>query len=140
MFIKLTDYHGNSVSLDPRKLLKLRPALANLGDPDGCTLVDWGIGGIFALGNVQMIAGVFAPYVRLAGLHDPSGGQIYLNAGAIDAVLVDHAYAGACVAVVAEAFSNPRVPTRNRIPLLESVDVATAALDRAKADFCPGQS
>ena len=42
MFIKLTDYHGNSVSLDPRKLLKLRPALANLGDPDGCTLVDWG--------------------------------------------------------------------------------------------------
>jgi hypothetical protein len=73
-------------------------------------LVDWGIGGIFALGNVQMIAGVFAPYVRLAGLHDPSGGQIYLNAAAIDAVLVDHPYAGACVAVVAEAFSNPRVP------------------------------
>ena len=75
MFIKLTDYHGNLVSLDPRKLLKLRPALANLGDPDGCTLVDWGIGGIFALGNVQMIAGVFAPYVRLAGLHDPLAGR-----------------------------------------------------------------
>jgi len=41
MFIKLTDYHGNSVSLNPTKLLKLRPALANLGDPDGCTLFDW---------------------------------------------------------------------------------------------------
>jgi hypothetical protein len=25
MFIKLTDYHGNSLSLNPTKLLKLRP-------------------------------------------------------------------------------------------------------------------
>jgi hypothetical protein len=50
-------------------------------------------------------------------------------------VLVDHVYAGACVAVVADAFSNPRVPTRNRIPLLETVDVATAALEHAKANL-----
>ena len=140
MFIKITDYHGYSVSLNPTKLLKLRPALASLGDPDGCTLIDWGTGGVFALGNVQATAGLFAPYVRLAGLHDPSGGQIYLNADAIDAVLVDHAYLGACVAVVAEAFSNPRVPTRNRIPLLESVDIATAALDHAKTDLRSAQS
>jgi hypothetical protein len=54
MFIKITDYHGYSVSLNPTKLLKLCPALASLGDPDGCTLIDWGTGGIPLLENADI--------------------------------------------------------------------------------------
>ncbi|MDR6954899.1 hypothetical protein J2X65_004275 [Ancylobacter sp. 3268] len=134
MLVDLTDYHGNPASIQAGALLKLRPALKNLHDPDGCTLVDWGKGGIFALGNIQAIAGLFAPYVRLAGFHAPDGTPIYVNADAIEALMVDSAYDGRCVAVVGERWTNPRVPGRNRIALLEDVEAAKAILNAAVTD------
>lgn len=138
MIVSLTDYHGNPAKMDPTRLLRLRPTLANLGDPDGCTLVDWGQGGIFALGNIRTLAGVFAPYVRLAGLHAPDGTPIYVNADAIDVVMVDGAYAGNSVAVVRRDFENINVPVRNKIALLENVEAATTILEAATADFGEG--
>lgn len=135
MIVNLIDYHGNPATMDPARLLRLRPALANLGDPDGCTLVDWGQGGIFALGNIRTLAGLFAPYVRLAGLHAPDGTPIYVNADAIDVVMVDGAYAGNSVAVVKRDFENTNVPARNKIALLETVQAATTILNAAAADF-----
>ncbi|MHC2001834.1 hypothetical protein ACYQR9_15545 [Methylobacterium sp. CM6241] len=138
MFIKLTDYHGNPAELEAESLLKLRPALANLGDPDGCTLVDGGNYGIFALGNIQAIAGLFAPYVRLASLHTPDGKPTYLNADGIVGVAVDKAYAGKSVALVGAKWQNINVPSRNKIPLMETVAAAKAILEAAAKDVRPG--
>lgn len=135
MNIKMTDYHGHPVSMSADSLLKLRPTLANLGDPKGCTLVDSGKSGHFVLGNIQEIAGLFSPYIRLAGLHAPDGMQIFLNADAIEEVSVDADYTGNSVAVVGTKWENARVPSRNKIPLLETVDVARTALDAAAKDI-----
>jgi hypothetical protein len=130
-FVDLTDYHGNPTKIVAEQVIRFRPALSNLSDPPGCTLVDYGTGGIFAEGNIQSVAALFAGVIRLAGLHAPDGTQIFVNADAIAAVVNDDAYAGRSVAVVKPAFANPRNPVRNRFGLLEDVHAAEAALTAA---------
>ena len=130
-YVSVTDYHKHPASILSDQLVKLRPALSKLDDPAGCTLIDYGSGGVFALGDLETIGGLFAPYVRLAGLHAPDGSAILINADAIAAISVDDQYAGSSVAVVKPQFNNPRVLERNKIALREDVATAQAALDGA---------
>ena len=90
--------------------------------------------GHFVFGNIQEIAGLFSPDVRLAGLHAPDGTQIYINADAIEELSVDTEYAGNSIAGVGTKWQKIRVPSRNKIPLLETVEVARVALDTAAKD------
>jgi hypothetical protein len=132
MFVSLVDYNGHPASVDANKLVKLRPALSNLGDPEGCTLVDYGSGGLFALGDAKTIRSLFEPHVPLASLHAPDGTPIYINAYSIAGVQVDAQYAGKSVAVVAAGYENQNVPSRNKIGLRETVEEATAIFEQAR--------
>lgn len=135
MYVDVTDYHGQSVKVDPQRVIKLRPSEV-AGDPAGCTLIDFASGGVFAQGGLNSIGNIFAPYIPLASLHAPDGSPVLLNADGIAAILgPDPQYAASgSTAVVATGFENQRVPARNRIPLAETVADAQAALAAAHVE------
>jgi len=139
MFVELIDFNGMPARVDASTVIKLRPALGSSGDPlgssgdpDGCVLVDYASGGLFAIGDLEGIAELIRPYIHLAALHAPDGTPIFVNARGIAALEVDDRYAGSCVAVVAKDFENRRVPARNKIALRETVDEAQAILEAAQ--------
>jgi hypothetical protein len=131
MFVDVTDYHGNPHSIDPLRVIKIRPAAIAGDDPEHAVLIDYVSNGVFAVGTLNGIVKLFAPYIPLAALHAPDGTPIYVNAEGISAVGRDPAYAGNSVAIVAQNFENQRVPARNKIALRENERETKAALAKA---------
>ena len=132
MFVNVVDYHGHTVAIDPSRVIKLRPALVQDGDPEDCTLVDFASGGVFAMGDLSVVAPKFAPYIRLAKLHAPNGLSVLLNADGIAAVVPPNPQRnGNSMAVVKVEFENHRVPSRNMIPLAEDITSAEQILSDA---------
>jgi hypothetical protein len=133
MFIDVVDYHGHTVAIDPTRVIKLRPALVQDGDPEDCTLVDFASGGVFAMGVLASVAPKFSPYIRLANLHAPNGLPVLLNADGIAAVVPPNSQRnGNSMAVVKVEFENHRVPSRNTIPLAEDIATTEQILNNAK--------
>ena len=127
MLVQVTDYHGNNISIDPLRVIKIREA-ALPDEPKQTVLVDNVIGGAFVKGTINQITKLFGTYIRLAHFHAPNGTPICLNADGIAGFTVDPKYDGASVAVVAKGFDNLHVPARNRIGLRETVAQAEVIL------------
>lgn len=136
MFIDLTDHNGNQASIDPKKVIKIRSALL-AEEPKGTVFVDYATNGVFARGRFDGICALFAPHIRLAMLHLPTGSSVALNADGISAVQVSPvvngkpSYPGKSVAVVDQAHWNNRVEARNMIALKETVAEATEIIAAA---------
>ncbi|MER8622887.1 hypothetical protein [Mesorhizobium sp. M1143] len=136
MLINLTDHNGNPASVDPTAVIKIRSALL-AEEPKGTVFVDYATNGLFARGTFAAICALFAPHIRLAMLHLPTGAPVALNADGISAVQVSPivggkpAYPGKSVAVVDQAHWNNRVEARNMIALKETVAEATAVISNA---------
>jgi hypothetical protein len=133
MLVRVTDHRGDDATIDSARVIKLRPALASLGDPLDTVLVDFATGGVFARGTLADIETLFAPHIRLAALHAPDGSPVRINAKGIAAIARDPQFAGNSVAIVTEDFANPRVPARNRIALRETVAEAETIVQAARA-------
>lgn len=136
MFVDLTDQNGLPVSVDPTAVIKIRSALL-AEEPKGTVFVDYATNGVFARGTFVAICAVFAPHIRLAMLHLPTGAPVALNADGISGVQTSPvvggkpSYSGNSVAVVDQRHWNNRVPARNLIALKETVDEATAIISAA---------
>jgi hypothetical protein len=103
-----------------------------LDEPKNTVFIDFASGGTFAKGKLETVVKLFGTYIRLAALHAPNDMPVFLNADGIAAVEVDKQYDGKCVAVVATAFENLRVPARNKIGLNETVEQAREAIESAR--------
>jgi|SRR5215204_4766738 len=128
MFVHITDYHGNAVSIDPLRVLKIRSS-GIADEPRNFVFIDYVSGGTFAEGSLSELVRLFGAYIRLAPLHAPSKMPIYLNTAGIASVDVDDRYDGNSVAIVAAGFENSRVPARNKIALLETPNEAAEILE-----------
>jgi hypothetical protein len=131
MYIQVVDYHGNQVSIDPTRVIKIRAATLS-DEPSQTVFIDCASMGIFAKGDIAAIAKLFGTYIRLAGLHAPDGIDIFVNRSGIASVAIDGRYAGNAVLVVSVEFENFRVPARNKIAVRETVAEAQAILDAAR--------
>jgi hypothetical protein len=129
--VRITDYHGHRVGIDPRRVIKIREA-GIADEPKDTVFIDYASGGAFAKGTLAEIVPLFAAHIPLAALHAPNGMAIFLNADGIAAVEVDKRYAGKSVAVVTTDFENVRVPARNKIALQETVTQAERAIESAR--------
>jgi hypothetical protein len=118
MFVQITDWHGNQVSIDPLRVIKIRSA-GHADEPKNMVFIDFVSGGTFADAKLDNIVKLFGTYIRLAPLHAPDGTPVFLNSDGIASVDVDDRYAGNCVAIVNRDFENMRVPARNKIALKE---------------------
>lgn len=130
MLLNVTDYHGNLIAIDPKRVIKLRAASLS-DEPIDTVFIDYASNGTFARGTLPTIARLFGTYIKLAAFHAPDGQDIYVNKDGIASVGVDDRYAGSAVLVVAVEFENIRVPARNKIAVRESVGEAEAILGAA---------
>jgi hypothetical protein len=131
MFVQITDYHGNSVAIDPMRVIKLREAALE-DEPLNTVFIDYVSGGTFAQGTLAEIARLFGSYIRLAPLHAPNGVPIFVNSDGIASVDVDQRYSGNSVAIVNRDFENMRVPARNKIALRETAAEAREIVGNAR--------
>jgi len=136
MFVDLIDQNGKPASVDPTAVIKIRSALL-AEEPKGTVFVDYATNGVFARGTFAAICAIFAPHIRLAMLHLPTGARVALNADGISGVEAspvvngEPSYPGNSVAVVDQEHWNNRVPARNMIALKETVAEATAIISAA---------
>src|SRR4051812_22802865 len=103
MFIQIIDYHGNQVSIDPSRVVKIREA-GVADEPRETVFVDYVSGGTFAKGSLGDIVRLIGTYIRLAPLHTPNGMPVFLNSDAIASLDVDNRYEGNSVAIVNRDF------------------------------------
>jgi hypothetical protein len=118
MFVLITDWHGNQVSIDPARVIKIREA-GIADEPKNTVFIDFVSGGTFAKDELKKIVKLFGTYIRLAALHAPNDMPIFVNSDGIASVDVDDRYDGNSVAIVNRDFENVRVPARNKIALRE---------------------
>lgn len=130
MLLNVTDYHGNQIAIDPKRVIKLRAASLS-DEPAETVFIDYATNGTFARGRLDQISRLFGTYIKLAAFHAPNGQGIYVNKDGVASVAVDDRYAGNAVLVVTVEFENMRVPARNKIPVHESVAEAEAILGAA---------
>lgn len=138
MLVKVTDDKGKSRSINSDMLVQLRDAQF-VDEPQKTVLVDYAAGGLFAQGTLDSVSAQFAPFTPLAVLHQSGGHTIQLNANAIRGVIENNigSYKGNSLAVVDSEHKNTNVPSRNWIPLRETVEEATTILKDAKDSFQP---
>ena len=130
MFVQITDWHNNPVSIDPARVIKLRQA-GVADEPMETVFIDYVSGGTVAKDSLKNIVKLFGTYIRLAALHAPNGTPIFLNSDGIASVDVDDRYDGKSVAVVSRDFENMRVPARNKIALKEKATDAKRIIESA---------
>jgi hypothetical protein len=130
MYVQIVDYHGNHISIDPSRVIKLRAATLS-DEPLQTVFIDYASNGTFAKGTLTQMAKLFGTYIKLAELHAPDGTPIFVNKAGIAAVGVDNKYAGNAVLIVTVEFENMRVPARNKIAVQETAAEAQAILDAA---------
>jgi hypothetical protein len=133
MFVQITDWHDNQVSIDPARVIKIRES-GVADEPKDCVFIDYVSGGTFAKDGLKKIVRLFSAYIRLAGLHAPNGVPIFLNSVGIVSIDVDDRYGGKSVAIVGRDFENMRVPARNKIALKEKVGDARRVIESATLD------
>jgi hypothetical protein len=131
MFIKLTDYSGRPVSIDPERVIRIRES-GIADEPVGTVFIDYVSEGAFIKDTLQNIARLFGSHVKLALLHTPNGMPLFVNTDGIASISIDHEYSGNSVAIVSSTFENPHVLARNKIPLKEDVAEATAIIEAAR--------
>jgi len=138
MLVKLTDDRGKSRSVESDMVVQLREA-EFADEPQNTVLVDYAAGGLFAQGNLDSISTQFASLIPLATLHQSGGNPIKLNANAIKGVIENNigSYKGNSLAVVDADHKNTNVPSRNWIPMRETVEEATEILKESRSSFQP---
>ncbi|MEK1888219.1 MAG: hypothetical protein AAAB35_11740 [Phyllobacterium sp.] len=136
MLVKLTDDKGKSRSVDSDMVVQLRDS-EFADEPQNTVLVDYAAGGLFAQGTLDSVSNQFAPFIPLATLHQSGGNRIKLNAKSIKGVIENNigSYKGNSLAVVDADHRNTNVPSRNWIPLRETVEEATEIIRGAKGSF-----
>ena len=78
MFLNVTDYHGNQIAIDPKRVVKLRAASLS-DEPVDTVFVDYASNGTFVQGMLADISRLFGTYVKLAAFHAPDGQDIFVN-------------------------------------------------------------
>jgi hypothetical protein len=131
MFVKLTDYRGRPVFIDPERVIRIRES-GIADEPLGAVFIDYVSEGAFVNDTFQNIARLFGSHVKLALLHAPNGMPLFVNSDLIAAISIDHEYSGNSVAIVSSAFGNPHVLARNKVPLKEDISEATAIIETAR--------
>jgi hypothetical protein len=130
MFVQITDWHNNPVSIDPARVIKIREA-GIADEPMDTVFIDYVSGGTFAKDSLKNIVKLFGTYIRLAALHAPNGMPVFLNSDGVASIDVDDRYDGNSVAIVSRDFENMRVPARNKIALEENAADATRIIESA---------
>src|SRR5579864_2583113 len=131
MFVKLTDYRGRPVFIDPERVIRIRES-GIADEPLGAVFIDYVSEGAFIKDTLQNIACLFGSHVKLALLHAPNGMRLFVNSDQIAAIGIDHEYSGNSIAIVSSAFGNSHVLARNKVPLKEDVAEATAIIESAR--------
>ncbi|MEK9285463.1 MULTISPECIES: hypothetical protein [unclassified Bradyrhizobium] len=58
MFLNVTDYHGNQIAIDPKRVIKLRAASLS-DEPANTVFVDYASNGTFVQGTLPEIRRLF---------------------------------------------------------------------------------
>jgi hypothetical protein len=65
MFIKLTDYRGQPLSIDPERVIRIREA-GVADEPKGAVFIDYVSNGAFVSDTLQQIVRLFGSHIKLA--------------------------------------------------------------------------
>jgi hypothetical protein len=63
MFVQITDWRGEQVSIDPLRVIKIRPA-GHADEPKKMVFIDYVSGGTFADGKLDKIVKLFGTYMN----------------------------------------------------------------------------
>lgn len=135
MHIMIEDLQGNSASVNPEALIRLRPSYGQ-HEPSNANFVDFATGGIFSREQLNELVEKFSHHLPLAMLHSPVGTPVFLNVNAIAAIVnpdpTRHHENAHAVAIVKPAYINPLNPGRKEQQLSEDVTKASAVLRNTK--------
>lgn len=135
MFIDVKLLNGDTASVDPSAVIRIRPA-HGMDETPGTVFIDYVSAGVFTVESLADIQQKFGRHIRLASLHSPIGSTVLLNADGIASVVpadktLHHPDAHS-VAVFKAEFINPKKKAVAQQQLSDRLDKARKSLEAAK--------